>query len=115
MKNWRGTPACVVNKVTHAGHAKTQDLYGAVPATHDFGWLETVVDQVMRTRMIEAARQLASDIEQVPDRKSLFAGQHGSDAVSLNVFHSGAELAFDFARAVHLCDIGTAQNLGALR
>ena len=49
--------------------------------------------------MIEAAADLPSDIEQVPDGKSFFAGQHGGDAVALDVFHGGAELAVDFSRA----------------
>ncbi len=49
--------------------------------------------------MIEAAADLPSDIEQVPDGESFFASEHGGNAVALDVFHGGAELAVDFSRS----------------
>src|SRR5215472_14369393 len=63
--------------------------------------------------MTKAAAQLAADIEEVPDREAFFAGEHGGDAVALDVLHGGTELSFDFSGAINLGDIGTAENLAA--
>jgi hypothetical protein len=70
--------------------------------------------KLVRTGVIEAAAQLPADVEQIPDRKSFFARQHGRNAVALHVLHGGAELTFDFAGAPNLGDIRAAQNIGAL-
>jgi hypothetical protein len=71
------------------------------------------VNEAVLLGVIEAAAQLAADIEQVPDGKSFFARQHGSDAVALDVLHGGAELAVDFRSAGYAGDVRAAQNLDA--
>src|SRR6266852_1041870 len=54
---------------------------------------------------IQTGADLASDIEQVPDREPFPAREHGRDTVALHVLHRGAELAIDLARAVKRGDI----------
>ena len=68
----------------------------------------------MRLGVFETAAQLPSDIEKIPNRKSLFARQHGGNAIALYIFHGRAELAFDFTCSHHVGDVRTAQNLGGL-
>src|SRR5947209_18821223 len=64
--------------------------------------------------MLKTARQLSSDIQKIPDRKSFFARQHRGNAVSLYVLHTGAELAVNDAGSRYIGDVRTTQNLAAL-
>src|SRR5690242_9120255 len=99
-----------MNELAYRGDAVTQDLYRAVPAAHDLRRLQAVVHDIVRRGVIQSAGQLSSDVEQVPDREAFFARQHRRDAVSLNVFHGGAERAFDLAGAINAGDIRIAQD-----
>src|ERR1019366_4201503 len=101
-------------KLAHAGDAVSQNSDGAVPAAHDLGGLQTIVKYLVGVSVIEAAAHLPADIEQMPDGKSFFAREHGSDAVALYVFHRGAELAVDFSRTVNGREVGVAQGLRVL-
>ena len=67
---------------------------------------------VVLVGVIECLANLAADVEQVPDGEAFLARQHGGNAVALDVFHGGAELAVDFSRAVDQRDVGTAEVLG---
>ena len=51
------------------------------------------MNNVVRFCVLEAAAQLPSDVEKIPDGKSLFASQHGCDAIALDVVHASTELA----------------------
>ena len=101
-------------KLAHAGDAESQNSYGSVPPAHDLGGLQTIVKYVVGVGVIEAAAHLPSDIEQVPNGKPFFARQHGGNAVALDIFHGGTELAFDFSRAGNRREVGVAQDLGGL-
>src|ERR1039458_6126353 len=72
-------------KLAHAGDAESQNSDGAIPAAHDLGGLHTIVKNFVGVSVIEAAADLTADIEQIPDGKSFFAGEHGGDAVALDV------------------------------
>ena len=101
-------------KFSHAGNAEAKNSDRAIPAAHDFCRLEAIVKNLVGVSVIEAATNLTPDIEQVPDGKSFFAGQHSSDAVALDVFHGGAEPAINFSGAVHGREVGIAEDLGGL-
>src|ERR1700736_26576 len=85
--------------------AKPEDLDRAIPAAHNLGRLQAVMNHAAGLSVLKAAADLPSNVEKVPDRKSLFASQHGGDAVSLHVLHRGTELALDFARAIDWSDV----------
>ncbi len=51
------------------------------------------MDNVVRVSVIETLTGLTHNVLQVPDGKPFFAGQHGGDAVALNVLFGGAALA----------------------
>src|ERR1700722_20828439 len=72
------------------------------------------MNNVVRFCVLEAAAQLPSDVEKIPDGKSLFASQHGCDAIALDVVHASTELAVDLTRAKYIGDIRIAQSLGVL-
>ena len=111
----RGDPVrCLGSKVADAGNSEAENFYGAVPTAHDLGGLEAVVKDFVSVGVIQAAADLAADVEQVPDGKSFLAGQHGGDAVALDVLHGGTKLAFDFARAIDGSDVRTAEDLASL-
>ena len=65
-------------------------------------------------RVIESLADLTADIEQIPDGEAFLARQHGLNAVALDVFHGGAELAVDFAGAIDQRDVGAAQIFSTL-
>ena len=104
----------MLQKLPETGNSVAEDLDRSVPTTHDLGRFQTVMNNLMGSRMIQSGAQLASDIEQVPDRESFVARQHGRNAISLDVFHRRAELAINDARADHRAEIRTAQDLDAL-
>src|SRR5579872_634577 len=114
MPNGRNCSAAVLQELSSARNAKTQNLDRPVPPAHDLRRFQAVMYEIVGAGVIQSAAQLASDIEKVPDREAFLPRQHGSDAVSLDVLHGSAELTFDFARAVDFADVGTAQNLGTL-
>jgi hypothetical protein len=91
-----------------ARYAEPENSYRAIPTAHYFCGFKAVMKNFMRVRVIEAAANLAADVEQIPNGKPLFVRQHGGDAVALDVFHGGAELAVDLARAENWSDVGIA-------
>ncbi len=97
-----------------AGKAEAEDANGAIPPAHNFGGLQAVVKNVLRVGVIEGAAHLAADIEQVPDGKTFFIGQHGGDAIALDVFHCAAELAVDFSGAEDGREIGVGEDFCGL-
>ena len=60
--------------------------------------------------MVQSLAGLAHDVLQVPDGKTFFAGQHGSDAVALHILHGGATLGIDLFDADKLRDVVTAER-----
>ena len=70
------------------------------------------MEHVVFVSVVESLANLAADVQQIPDGEPFFARQHGRDTVALDVFHGGAELAIDFARAIHGGDVDTAEILG---
>src|SRR3984957_4919985 len=101
-------------ELTRARHAKSQDFNCTVPAAHDLRGLQAIVKYLMGMCVIEAAANLPSNVEQVPNRKPFLTGQHGANTVALHILHGGAELAFDFSRAKNRHNVGAADGLGAL-
>src|ERR1700693_3808725 len=65
--------------------------------------------------MIEAAAHLPANIEKIPDGETFFAGEHGGDAVALDVIHGGAELPIDFSGAGNGGEVRVAERFGGLR
>jgi hypothetical protein len=63
--------------------------------------------------VVQPLTGLARDVLQVPDGKSLFAGQHGADAVTLHVLHGSAELSFNFLQTVEQSDVVTVERFRA--
>src|SRR6202020_1245944 len=77
----------LTGKLSQAGNAVSQNSDRAIPSAHDLGGVKAMVKNVVRAGVFKAAAHLPADIEQVPDRETLFAGKHGSYAIALNVFH----------------------------
>src|SRR6266478_4074528 len=59
-----------------------------------------MVSHTLRGGLLQAGANLARNVEQIPDGEAFFAGQHGGNAVALDVLHRGTELAVDLAGAV---------------
>jgi len=59
-----------------------------------------MVSHTLRGSLLQTGANLPRYVEQIPDGEAFFARQHWCNAVALDVFHRGAELAVDFARAV---------------
>src|SRR6266403_151100 len=68
---------------------------------------------VMRMGVVQSLTGLARDVLQVPDGKSLFAGQHGTNAIALDVLHGGTELPVNFFQTVKQRDVVAVERLGA--
>ena len=100
MQNFRRL-ACGQNRIcAHAGNPKAQNLDRAVPLHHHLRGLKAVVHDFVYMRMIQSLTSLARDVLQVPNRKPLFARQHGGNAVALHIFHGGAQLTVDISCSV---------------
>ena len=76
-----------------------QSLEHGRPIVFRHGIVVTM-DDAHRIRITQRGRGLTADIEQVPERKRLFAGEQRGHAVAVDVLHGGAELSFDFAGAI---------------
>src|SRR5579864_7444889 len=66
----RGKAGNVLHKIAHTGNTIAENLYGSVPAAHDFCGLEAVMDDLVRSCIIETIAELPADVEQVPNRKT---------------------------------------------
>src|SRR6202007_2266729 len=83
-------------------------------ATHNFGGLQAEMKDILRSGVIKAAAHLSSYVEQIPDGKSFLAGQHGGDAVALDIFHRRTKLSVDLPGAVNGREVRVAQTLDGL-
>src|ERR1700722_454127 len=102
-------------KFAYAGNPESQNSDGAIPAAHNFRRVKTIVKNALGMGMIETAAYLPSNIEQIPDGKPFFAGQHSSHAVALDVLHGSVELAVDHSGAKNWREVGVTQDLSGFR
>src|ERR1700720_1830194 len=113
MQDVRRLARSLAGERPHTGDSEAQEFNRAVPGDHDLGRLQAVVNHVVRVRMVEALASLAHDVLQVPDRKSLVAGEHSGDAVALHVLFGGTALIVNHFHTEKLCDVVATERLGA--
>src|SRR5258708_31839284 len=113
QKGWNARN--LIRKPANARDTVSQNSDCAVPAAHNLSGLQAEMKHIVGLRMVKAAAHLPSNVEQIPDGKSLFAGEHGGDAIALDVFHGSAKLAVHFSRAIDRRNAGMAQSLYGFR
>src|SRR5260221_5768257 len=73
-----------------------------------------MVSHTLRGSLLQAGADLARNVEQIPNGEAFFTRQHGGNAVALDIFHRGAELAVDFPCAVEKDNVLAGEIAGAL-